>query len=93
MADMLPIWIGLGFFSFLPFLALGAFIRPVWVPLGIAVVSPAIWIWGLGIDGYLAGAIGGAIGALVGAWIGPALRERRARIDAQRRDSSPGGTT
>lgn len=90
MSDMLPIWIALGFFSFLPFLGLGAFIRPIWFPLGFAVVSPAIWIWGLGIDGYLAGAIGGTLGVLVGAWIGS---RRRARMGAARNDASPGGTT
>lgn len=93
MSEMLPIWIGLAFFSFLPFVALGAFIRPIWFPLILAVVAPAIWIWGLGASGYLPGAIGGVIGVLVGSWIGPALRERRTRLEAQRRDSPPGGTT
>ncbi len=90
MSDMLPIWIVLGFFSFLPLLGLAAFIRPIWFPLGFALISPAIWIWGLGLGGYLTAAIGGTLGVLVGAWIGS---RRRARSAVAENDPSPGGTT
>ncbi len=96
---MLPIWIGLGVFSFLPFVALGAAIRPVWVPLALALGGSAIWIYGLGVGGFLAAAIGATPGVLVGSSLRRRLVARRLHLDAQRAaassdvEPSPGGTT
>jgi hypothetical protein len=106
---MLPIWIVLGLFLFVPFVALGATIRPVWVPLGFAIAGSAIWIYGLGLGGFLASAIGATSGVIVGVYVRRLLTARRARVDAQRAtapessstpppeaprtDTSPGGSS
>ncbi|MFM9124923.1 MAG: hypothetical protein ACKOSO_07145 [Actinomycetota bacterium] len=85
-SEMLPIWIGLGVFMALPFLALGAFIKQVWFPVGFAIVGAGIWIYGLGLGGYLAAAIGGVAGALLGHLI---YRRRAARGTVFRHHPDP----
>ena len=60
------IWIGLGAAMIIPFAILGAALRPLWVPFAFAVGGSLIWIYGLGIWGFLAGAVGGVLGVLIG---------------------------
>ena len=57
MLQSLPLWIGLGVSMFLPFLGLGAAIRPTWIPLVIGLAFSAIWIYGLGLPGFFAAAM------------------------------------
>jgi len=80
-ASELPMWIGLAIFVSLPFIGIGAFIRPIWIGLGFAVASGAIWIWGLGLSGFLAGGGGAFAGVLVG-WLIRGVRDRRAAVVA-----------
>jgi hypothetical protein len=80
---MLPVWIGLGVFLLLPFVALGAAIRPFWVPLGIGLGGSAIWIYGLGVGGFLAGAIGATTGVFLGVYLRRYRTARRARAEVQ----------
>lgn len=93
MTGHLPMWIGLGSFTFLAFLGLGAAIRPLWIPLGLAVVSSLIWVYGLGPAGFLAGALGAAGGVIAGSGLRRLLLALRARRVADRTHSSPGGLT
>ena len=93
MTGHLPMWIGLGSFTFLAFLGLGAAIRPLWIPLGIAFVSSLIWVYGLGLAGFLAGALGAGAGVLAGSGLRRLVFAVRARRTADRTNSSPGGLT
>jgi hypothetical protein len=73
----------------LPFLVLGAFIKQIWFPIGFALVGAGIWIYGLGLGGYLAAASGGLAGALIGHLI---YRRRAARgVTFPRRPDAPSG--
>ena len=85
------IWFGLGAAMIIPFAILGAAIRPIWIPLGFAIVGSAIWIWGLGWWGFLAGAVGGVIGVLLGIPLRRGLFAFRERRIAQRTHASDGG--
>jgi hypothetical protein len=57
-------WVGLGAAMIIPFAILGAAIRPLWVPFAFAIVGSLIWIYGLGVWGFLAGAVGSVVGVL-----------------------------
>jgi hypothetical protein len=83
-------WIGLAVFVSLPFIGIGAFIRPIWVGLGFAVASGAIWIWGLGLSGFLAGGGGAFAGVLVG-WLIRRVRDGRAVAAASSPDAPSEG--
>ncbi len=77
-------WIGLGVFTFLPFLGIGAAIRPAWIGMAIGVVGSTVWIYGLGIPGFLAGAIGAVLGVVAGQQLRRAVLAFRGRRIAAR---------
>ncbi len=93
MTEALPMWIVLGVSMFLPFIGLGAAIRPLWIPYVMAVGASLIWIYGLGLPGFLVATAGGVLGALTGNLLRRfvyAFRNRRiaARTDASSRGAS-----
>lgn len=79
---------------FLPFLGLGAAIRPTWIPLVIGLAFSAIWIYGLGLPGFLAAAIGTTLGVFAGNVLRHAVLAFRARRVAARMTTAaqPGDT-
>ena len=86
-------WVGLGAAMIIPFAILGAAIRPLWVPLAFAVLGSLIWIYGLGVWGFLAGAVGSIVGVLLGVPLRRAVFGFRERRIAARTNPSNGGSS
>ena len=60
MTEPIGMWIGLGLCAFLPFLGIGAAIRPIWIALAMAVGASAIWLWGLAVVASCLGVVAGS---------------------------------
>jgi len=93
MTASLPMWIVLGISMFLPFIGLGAAIRPLWIPYVMAVGASAIWIYGLGLPGFLVATAGGVLGALTGSLLRRFVFAFRARRVAARANASARGAS
>jgi hypothetical protein len=91
MTDMQAMWLGLGAAMIIPFAILGAALRPFWLPLAFADLGSLIWIPGLGVSAWIAGAVGSLIGCFIGIPIRRGLLAFRARRIANRTQVSPGG--
>lgn len=92
MTQFQAMWLGLGGAMIIPFAILGAALRPFWLPLAFAVLGSLIWIPGLGISAWVAGAVGSLIGCFLGIPVRRGALAFRARRIAHRTPSSPGGT-
>jgi hypothetical protein len=86
-------WLGLGAAMIFPFALLGAALRPLWVPLAFAIGGALIWLYGLGVWGFLAGAVGGVVGVLLGVPLRAAVLGFRNRRIAARTPTTSGGST
>ena len=91
MTDVQAMWLGLGAAMIIPFMILGAALRPFWLPLAFAVLGSLIWIPGLGLSAWVAGAAGSLIGCFLGIPIRRGLLAFRARRLSHRTQASPGG--
>ena len=83
-------WIGLGLCAFLPFLGIGAAIRPIWIALLMAVGASAIWLYGLGLAGFAVAAGASLFGVLAGSGLRRLALAYRARRVAARTSTSSG---
>lgn len=78
------LWAVLAVSIFLPFLGVGAAVRPLWVAVVIPYGISLVWIPGLGVGAFLVSGTAGALGALVGYWLrGAATRYRARRVAAR----------
>lgn len=93
MTASLPMWIVLGISMFLPFIGLGAAIRPLWISYVMAAGASLIWIYGLGLPGFLVATAGGVLGALTGSLLRRFVFAFRARRVAARTNASSGGVS
>lgn len=91
MTQFQAMWLGLGAAMIIPFAILGATLRPFWLPLGFAVLGSLMWIPGLGIGGWLSGAIGAVIGCFIGIPVRRGMLAFRERRVAHRSQASSGG--
>jgi hypothetical protein len=78
------LWAVLGISIFLPFIGVGAAVRPLWIALVIPYGISLVWIPGLGIGGFLVSGTAGALGAVAGYYLrGLATRYRARRVAAR----------
>ncbi|PHX81915.1 MAG: hypothetical protein CK540_00265 [Thermoleophilia bacterium] len=93
MTEPIGMWIGLGLCAFLPFLGIGAAIRPIWIALAMAVGASAIWLWGLGVAGFGVAVVASCLGVFAGSALRRFFIGFRARRVAARTNASSGEAT
>ena len=93
MTEPIGMWIGLGICAFLPFLGIGAAIRPIWIAMLMALGASAILLWGLGLAGFGVAAAASLLGVVAGSGLRRFAIAFRARRIAARTNTSSGEAT
>ncbi|PHX81392.1 MAG: hypothetical protein CK540_02910 [Thermoleophilia bacterium] len=88
MTEPIGMWIGLGLCAFLPFLGIGAAIRPIWIALVMAIGASAIWLYGLGLAGFGVAVVASGLGVFAGSALRRFAIAFRARRVASRTNAS-----
>lgn len=93
MTEPIGMWIGLGLCAFLPFLGIGAAIRPIWIALVMAVGASVIWLYGLGLVGFGVAVVASVLGVFAGSGLRRCAIAFRACRVAARTNASSGEAT